>query len=59
MGKDCFYVCFEDYHNNTYHWFSLTEDRRLVSFPFPSPPKPRFAALMVGHEIYFIGGHVD
>lgn len=60
LGKDCFYVCFKESlalgRSFTYHWFTLTENRRLVSIPVPSPPEPYAAALMVGPEIYFVGG---
>ncbi|CAL9245603.1 unnamed protein product [Arabidopsis halleri] len=59
LGKDCFYVCFKEfvYPSTTNHyWFTLTENRRLVSIPSPSPPEPYAAALMVGPEIYFVAG---
>ncbi|EOA26143.1 hypothetical protein CARUB_v10019577mg [Capsella rubella] len=62
LGKNCFYVCFENLFDPSkiYHrWFTLTEDRRLVSIPFPSPPEPHSGALMVGHDIYFVGGYFN
>ncbi|CAA7044850.1 unnamed protein product [Microthlaspi erraticum] len=63
LGKNSFYVCFREYDeddgpSSTYHWFSLIENR-LVSVPFPSQPDPYSAALMVGPEIYFVGGHIS
>ncbi|VVB06408.1 unnamed protein product [Arabis nemorensis] len=57
LGKDCFYVRFIELHYgqfSPYHWFTLTEDRRLVSIPFPSLPEPCFTAATVGHDIYFV-----
>ncbi|CAA7033073.1 unnamed protein product [Microthlaspi erraticum] len=59
-NDDSFYVCFRDFDSPslTYHWFTLDDDqRRLVSVPFPSPPEPNSAALMIGHEIYLVGGY--
>lgn len=58
LGKDCFYVCFNEYIglSTNSHWFTLTENRRLISIPVPSPPEPYAAALMVGPEIYLVGG---
>ncbi|CAA7019849.1 unnamed protein product [Microthlaspi erraticum] len=58
QGKDdSFYVCFRDFYSPFlfFHWFTLDQNR-LVSIPFPSPPEPNSSALMIGHEIYLVGG---
>ncbi|CAA7044851.1 unnamed protein product [Microthlaspi erraticum] len=60
MGKDYLYVCFRDFGSPSlaYHWFTLDENR-LVPIPLSSPPQPNSTALMVGHEIYFVGGYIN
>ncbi|CAA7049539.1 unnamed protein product [Microthlaspi erraticum] len=57
-NEDSFYVCLGDFNSPslTYHWFTLDQSR-LVSILFPPPREQHSTALMIGHEIYLVGGH--
>lgn len=66
--EDRFYVGFREtlpsYNYETldewsYHWFTFTEShRRLASIPFPFPPIKPYSTtpIMVGTDIYIVGG---